>query len=119
MYDNYVGGVYHKYDSMAYPEADSDDQSVVIQIFDQVTKFFSRSTASEKKMIVPSHESMQSYALTLYLEQFKQDLYDYKINDIEATTGFALQIFNALCFPQTVNDDGIIAEWRCHELSKV
>lgn len=108
-----LGTVYHQFDSMACPQRDSEKQNIVF-------KFFSKIIGSQSDDIyIPDHESMQSFALEVYLEEFKQALQDCRIKDIEQATKFALQVFNALNRPETINDSGSISAWQCQKLSEV
>lgn len=109
-----ITGQYHQYDSMAYPQMEQETKRSFLRIISE--HIFQSSTKDE--MVIPQHDAMQSYALEVYLDDFKLSLYNCKISDIEATTKHLHHIFNKLNNPETINDREIKA-WPCQDLSQV
>ena len=88
--------------------------------FKQKIKDFSLWDSKKKELTVPpNHESMQSFALEAYLEQYRAILSECKILNIEATTAKIMHIFETLNIHPVSNDKGIPSQWKCEELFKV
>ena len=100
---------------MAFPRLnEKEEKGWFSKAFSYVKSQFGQESA------IPHHESIQSEAMEIYLEQYKCSLCDMMVMDIEETTREILQIFTKL------NDRRIWIEkkpfpepWLCKQLTKV
>ena len=60
-------GLYHHYDSMAYPESKS--KNILLRAWDSIV-----GQSSKDVLAVPEHSSMQAKALEVYLEKYYDKL---------------------------------------------
>ena len=111
-----VERVYHQYDNMVFPETKGKGRimQTLIAVKDSVTK--------KEELVVPNHETMQSWALEVYFEQYKAILSECKISsslNIEAATIKILHIFNTLYLYRVSNEEEKLFPWKCEKLSEV
>ena len=84
--------------------------------------FVTRSDPKKEELVVPNHETMQSWALEVYFEQYRAILSECKISsslNIEAITTKILHIFNSLYLLRVANEQERIFPWKCEKLSEV
>ena len=87
-----AGGVFHQYDSMAYPHVVTK-QSRVRRVYNFVTR---TDSTPVDKVDLPDQNSMQSEALKMYLEEFKKRLCDFNILNAQIATTEIMNIFQSL-----------------------
>ena len=106
----YYIGEYHQYDNMAYPYVQTESKIV------KIVKFWNWNS-SDKELIVPDHDSMQSHSLKIYLEQYANDLSTCKISNIATVTEEIMHIYQSLRDPYVIIKDP--TPWRAKALHKV
>ena len=115
-----IEGVYHQYDNMVFPEIKG--RSLIKQTFTALKDFVTGSDLKKEELVVPNHETMQSFALEAYFEQYKAILFKCKISsslNIEAATTKIMHIFDTLYLHQVSNEDEKLFLWKCEKLSEV
>ena len=105
---------------MAFPQ--TKERHSIMQKFIARKDFVTRSASKKEELVVPNHETMQSWALETYFEQYKTILSECKISsslNIEAATTKILHIFNTLYLYRVSNEQERLFPWKCETLSEV
>lgn len=108
-------GEYHQYDNIIYPKKQS--QHVVVKYIQRSWNYVMGSSTKESELVIPSHESMQSTALEIYLEQYLTRLKTTSLTGIQASVMEITNIFQLLNKPEVFSERKNV--WHCQELSKV
>ena len=104
-------GEYHQYDNMAYPNIKSESKMV------KFIKFWKWGTSSDNTILVPDHDSTQSYSLKIYLERYANDLSTCKISNSAMVTEEIMHIYQSLKDPYVMVNDPTL--WRANNLPMV
>ena len=113
-------GVYHQYDNMIFPERKGKGR--IRQTFAALKDIVTGSDPKKEELVVPNHETMQSWALETFFEQYRAILSECKISsslNIEAATTKILHIFNSLNLLRVSNENERLFPWKCEKLSEV
>ena len=94
---------------ITWPFPQTKERHSIMQKFIARKDFVTRSASKKEELVVPNHETMQSWALETYFEQYKTILSECKISsslNIEAATTKILHIFNTLYLYRVSNGAG-------------